>query len=146
MIITLHSDGTTRSRTAKPQAAAAQLDLFEFSENTADLHLQLRLLLTEVFMHPEPARRLIQVTAVVPKAHLPAWHCVTHTLLARRLSLSDAGSPCPQASTLAAGLTAQWEQPSFKGRWQRLIGPMDARQCRRLLARARRQLQLHAVH
>ena len=138
-----------------------QRELFDLLAATADAadgraeqavrfaQRELQNLLTEVFLHDEPAQRLLTIGTLVPTVHRNAWHLVTHTLLARRLAL---GSPAhsqraADAHTLAWALARQWEQPVLQQRWQRLVSLMSAQQCRQLVARARRQLrQVAALH
>ena len=108
-------------------------------------HESLRQLLTEVFLDDNPVQRLMPLTEYVPPARRVAWHLVVHTLLARRL---DASSPATarrvaDAHTLAWTLQRQWEQPTLAQRWERLVSGWSARQCRQLVARARRQSRLH---
>lgn len=102
----------------------------------------LRQLLTDIFIHEEPAQRLIAIGHLVPAAHRMAWHLVTHTLLARRLAM---GSPqhlqvAADSHTLAWAVSRLWEQPTLQLRWHRLVGGLTGRQCSQLATRARRQL------
>jgi hypothetical protein len=107
----------------------------------------LRQLLTDIFVHQEPAQRLMAIGHLVPAAHRMAWYLVTHTLLARRLSM---GSPqhlqvAADSHTLAWALSRLWEQPTLQLRWQRLVGGMTVRQCGQLASRARRHLARRTV-
>lgn len=107
---------------------------------------ELRELMMEVFLDEEPVKRMLEVTALVPPPHRGAWHLVTHTLLARRLNVAAptvAGRGSANAHTLAWTLSRQWQEPVLAQRWQRLISRMSDRQCRELLAQARRRPALH---
>jgi|GEM_PF-1132485 len=106
----------------------------------------LQAVLGDIFLHEEPAKRLLAVAPLVSPAHQGAWHLLTHTLLARRLEL---GSPshlqhAAGAHTLAWAWARQWEQPQVLKRWQRLLDTMTARQCYQLAARASQHLRRSA--
>jgi hypothetical protein len=109
----------------------------------------LQAVLSDIFLNEEPARALLAVAPLVPKAHQSAWHLLTHTLLARRLEL---GSPlhlqrAASAHTRAWAWARQWEKGPVPQRWQRLLATMTARQCSQLAARAASGLRrLGAVH
>ncbi|NBQ90520.1 MAG: hypothetical protein EBS47_02730 [Betaproteobacteria bacterium] len=133
------------SRSPTPPSPKSGISPTEREQAAADL----RAVLTEVFLHEEPAQRLLAISALVPAAHRSAWHLLTHTLLARRLAL---GSPshlllAADAHTLAWAWARQWEHPVLLQRWHRFIQVITARQCSQLASRAARHLrQLAALH
>lgn len=135
--------------TVAPRAAQGlQPDLFEpdlfrplmvkpsRAKDDARLEQALRGLLLRVFLDEEPVLRLLQLTERVPAAHRAAWHLVTHTLLARRLTIAAPivpGREGANAHTLVWALQRQWDEPVLAQRWDRLISRMSPSECRTLL-------------
>ncbi|MEK8050845.1 hypothetical protein AACH10_11415 [Ideonella sp. DXS22W] len=93
----------------------------------------LQVLLTLQFTHGGYARRLLELSALMPTHEArQAFQIFMHTLLARRLAAGPGAAP----ADVRRALEDSWADPLVNRRWQRLALRLTAADCERLLLRA----------
>lgn len=96
----------------------------------------LQLMLTLQFTEAGYARRLLELSALMPGHEVrEAFQIFMHTLLARRLAAGPGAAP----DALRRALEDSWADPLVNRRWQRLALRLGAADCERLLQRAARR-------
>ncbi|MDT7834921.1 hypothetical protein [Aquabacterium sp. OR-4] len=122
--------------TPLPHGQAASLPLVVLPPNRVRLvnPVQgLQLMLTLQFTHGGYARRLLELSALMPGHETrQAFQIFMHTMLARRLAAGAGAGP----ADLRRALEDSWTDPLVQRRWQRLALRLTAADCERLLQRA----------